>query len=194
MSDSDSPPLFQLRFGCPSARLYRRVSRHRRKRWGLLRSWGTSGRSPPSQTPVGPLRLAMRTTLGVGSCCSRRLSPTMPVPHSSPSSLSLRLAAPRFRPRSLHSAGYPRQSTFRSSITRLSSSLSTLRSLPSRSRGRTTTQDSLPAGGQPLPGGGHNPARSRMKFQPLLHGFLLTQVSQRNQRPSWAANVLGSPS
>jgi transposase InsO family protein len=53
-----------------------------------------------------------------------------------------------------------------------------------RSRGRTATQDSLPAGGQPLPGGGHDPARSLMKFLPHLHGFLLIQVSQRKQRPS----------
>src|SRR5690606_24285745 len=36
-----------------------------------------------------------------------------------------------------------------------------------RPRGRTTTQDSLPAGGQPLPDGGHNPVRSQMKFQSL---------------------------
>jgi hypothetical protein len=48
------------------------------------------------------------------------------------SSLSLRLAAPRFRRRSSNSDGYPRQSLFRSSITRLSHSLSTLRSFPSR--------------------------------------------------------------
>jgi hypothetical protein len=54
--------------------------------------------------------------------------------------------------------------------------LSTLRSFPSRSRGRTATQGSLPAGGQPLPGGGHDPARSQMKFQPHLHGFLLIQA------------------
>jgi hypothetical protein len=44
------------------------------------------------------------------------------------------------------------------------------------SRGRTATQDSLPAGGQPLPDGGHDPARSLMKFQPHLHGFLLIQA------------------
>src|SRR3954468_11566777 len=113
----------------------------------------------------------------------------LPVPQSSPSSLSLRLAAPRFRRRSLNSDGYPRQSLFRSSITWLTPSLSTLRRFPSRSRGRTATQDSLPAGGQPLPGGGHNPARSQMKFQPHLHGFLLIQVSQRNQRRSYAPHA-----
>jgi hypothetical protein len=50
-----------------------------------LRSWGVSGRTPRSQTPVGPLRLAMRTTSGAGSCCCRQLSPSCPVPHSSPS-------------------------------------------------------------------------------------------------------------
>jgi hypothetical protein len=58
MGDSDSPSVIPLRFGCPSAQQYRRVLRQRRRRWGLLRSWGTSLRSPPSQTPVGPLRLA----------------------------------------------------------------------------------------------------------------------------------------
>jgi hypothetical protein len=177
MGDSDSPPSIPLRFGCPSAQPYRRVSRRRRRRRGLLRSWGTSGRTPRSQTPVGPLRLAMRTTSGAGSCRFRRLSPSCRclIPHHR--SLSLRLAAPRCCRRPLNNDGYPRQSLFRSSITRLSSSLSTLRSFPSRSRGRTTTQDSLPAGGQPLPGGGRYPARSQMKFQPRLHGILLIQVS-----------------
>ena len=177
MGDSDSPPPIPLRFGRPSARQYRRVSRRRRRRRGLLRSWGTSGRTPRSQTPVGPLRLAMRTTSGAGSCRCRRLSPALlPVPQSSPSSLSLRLAAPRCCRRTLNNDGYPRQSLFRSSITRLSSSLSTLRSFPSRSRGRTATQDSLPAGGQPLPGGGRYPARSQMKFQSRLHDILLIQA------------------
>ena len=61
------------------------VSRRRRRRQGLLRSWGTSGRAPPSQTPVGPLRLAMRTTAGAGSCCCPAAFAVMPVPHSSPS-------------------------------------------------------------------------------------------------------------
>jgi len=42
---------------------------------------------------------------------------------------------------------------FRGSITRPVRSLSTLRSFPSRLPGRTDTQDSLPAGGQPLPHG-----------------------------------------
>jgi len=66
MGDSDSPPSVSLRFGRPSARQYRRVVRHRRKRWGLLRSWGTSVRSPPSQTPVGPLRLAFEDNYRCG--------------------------------------------------------------------------------------------------------------------------------
>jgi hypothetical protein len=30
--------------------------------------------------------------------------------------------------------------------------------------------------GQPLPDGGHDPARSQMKFQPRLHGFLPIQA------------------
>ena len=42
------------------------ASRDARKRWGLLRSWGTSVRSPPSQTPVGPLRLAFEDDLRCG--------------------------------------------------------------------------------------------------------------------------------
>lgn len=141
-----------------------------------MRSWGTSVRSPPSQTPVGLLRLAFEDDHRCGELpfagCFRHL----PVPQSSPSSLSLRLAAPRFRRYLLNSNGYPRHSLFRSSITRLSHSLSTLRSLPSRSRGRSATQDSLPAGGQPLPGEGRYPARFQMKFQPRLHGFLLIQA------------------
>jgi hypothetical protein len=43
-----------------------RVPRPRRRRWGLLRSWGTSVRSPPSQTPVGSLRLALEDDLRCG--------------------------------------------------------------------------------------------------------------------------------
>lgn len=176
MGDSDSPSSFPLRFSRPLSPRYRRVSRPRRTRWGLLRSWETSVRSPPSQTPVGPLRLAFEDDYRCGELLFPAAFALSPVPQSSPSSLSLRLAAPRFRRRSLNSDGYPRQSLFRSSITRLSHSLSTLRSLPSRSRGRTATQDSLPAGGQPLPDGGQYPARSQMKFQPRLHGFLLIQA------------------
>ena len=40
-----------------------------------MRSWGTSGRTPRSLTPVGPLRLAFEDDSGTGSCCFRRLSP-----------------------------------------------------------------------------------------------------------------------
>jgi hypothetical protein len=54
----------------------------------------------------------------------------------------------------------------------------------------TPTQDSLPAGGQPLPGGGQNPARSQMKFQPHLHGFLLIQAFATQATRSWAASVV----
>jgi hypothetical protein len=133
-------------------------------------------RSPPSQTPVGPLRLAFEDDHRCGELLLAGGFRHLPVPQSSPSSLSLRLAVPRFRRYLLNSNGYPRQSLFRSSITRLSHSLSTLRSLPSRSRGRSATQDSLPAGGQPLPDGARYPARSQMKFQPRLHGFLLIQA------------------
>jgi hypothetical protein len=119
---------------------------------------------------------------GVAVC--RRLSPS----RRASASLSLRLAAPRFRRRSLNSDGYPRQSLFRSSITRLSHSLSTLRNLPSRSRGRTATQDSLPTGGQPLPEGDRYPARSLMKFQPHLHGVLLIQAFATQATAELASN------
>ena len=93
MGDSDSPPAVPLRFGRPSTRRYRRASRRDRRRRGLLRSWGTSERAPRSQTPVGPLRLAIEDDLRCGelplSGGFRLLS--LPVPQSSPSSLSLRL-------------------------------------------------------------------------------------------------------
>jgi hypothetical protein len=61
-----------------------------------------------------------------------------------------------------------------------------------RSRGRTATQDSPKAGGQPLPDGGHDPARSLMKFQSLPRGYTTSsssKLSQRNQWPSSAAFV-----
>ena len=113
---------------------------------------------------------------GVAVC--RRLSPYAGASVLTIARFSLRLAAPRFRRHLLNSDGYPRQSLFRSSITRLSHSLSTLRSFPSRSRGRTATQDSLPAGGQPLPGGGHDPARSQMKFQSLPSSYTTSSSSK----------------
>jgi hypothetical protein len=40
---------------------------------------------------------------------------------------------------------------------------------------------------------GRSPARSQMKFPPRLYGFLLIQVSQRNQRPSCAASDSDGP-
>ena len=61
-----------------------------------------------------------------------------------PATLTLRCCLPRLLPRRLSP-----QTFFRGSITRPTYSLSTL-----RSRGRPrTTQDSLPGGGQPFPGG-----------------------------------------
>jgi hypothetical protein len=83
-------------------------------------------------------------------------------------------------PRSLTPAG----------VSRLSSSLSTLRSFPSRPRGRTVTQDSLPAGGQPLPDGGRYPARSLVNFQPRLHGILLIQGA-KEKRTAKTVNLRG---
>ena len=91
MGDSDSPPTVPHRFGRPSAQRYRRVSRRRRNRRGLLRSWGTSGRLPRSLTPVGPLRLAIEDDLRCGESPFAGGFRPMPVPQSSPSSLSLRL-------------------------------------------------------------------------------------------------------
>jgi hypothetical protein len=127
---------------------------------------------------VGPLRLAFEDDLWCGE-----LPFAGGFRHLAGASVltivfSLRLAAPRFRRRSLNSDGYPRQSLFRSSITRLSHSLSTLRSFPSRSRGRTATQDSLPAGGQPLPDRDRYPARSQTKFQSLPSRYTTSSSSK----------------
>jgi hypothetical protein len=66
-----------------------------------------------------------------------------------------------------------RKILFRGSITRPTRSLSTLRS-PSCPG---TTQDSLPAGGQPLPGGGRAPAGSLRRFRRLTCLLLLHQAS-----------------
>ena len=139
------------------------VSRRRRRRRGLLRSWNLWTHAAFSDS-VGTLAPSHEDDLGCGELLLPAAFAICRCLNPHHRSLSLRLAAPRCCRRPLHNDGYPRQSLFRSSITRLSSSLSTLRSFPSRSRGRTATQDSLPAGGQPLPGGGHNPARSQMSF------------------------------
>jgi len=95
MGDSDSPAPFPPRFSRPLSRRYRRVSRHRRRRWGLLRSWGTSVRSPPSQTPVGPLRLAFEDDLRCGELLFAGGFRHSPVPQSSP---SLAFSPPRGAP------------------------------------------------------------------------------------------------
>lgn len=116
-------------------------------------SWGTLGRMPRSWTPVESPRLALRTNCGAGSCCCRRLSPSCRCLSPHHRSRSRRLAAHRCCRRCLAPRRLRQRSLSRSSITRPAPSLSTLRSLPSRSRGRRATQDSLPGGGQPLPCG-----------------------------------------
>lgn len=108
---------------------------------------------PRSWTPVESPRLALRTNCGAGSCCCRRLSPSCRCLSPHHRSRSRRLAAHRCCRRCLAPRQLRQRSLSRSSITRPTPSLSTLRSLPSRSRGRRATQDSLPGGGQPLPCG-----------------------------------------
>jgi hypothetical protein len=75
MGDSDSPSAFPLRFGCPSARQYRRATMTRPETTGSPRFLGDLWTLATLSDSGGPLRLALRTTLGEGSCCSRRLSP-----------------------------------------------------------------------------------------------------------------------
>jgi hypothetical protein len=151
MGCSDSPPSVPLRSDRLVAQQYRRLR---------------DGDGEVSQVPGGPLRSCPalrprwnrraltseddRGARGVAVAGDFRL---VPVPHSSTRSRSRRLAArrcclPQFQRRRL-----PPRSRFRGSITRPVRSLSTLRSFPSRLPGRTATQDSLPAGGQPLPHG-----------------------------------------
>ena len=65
---------------------------------------------------------------------------------------------------------------FRGSITRPVRSLSTLRSFPSRSPGRTATQDSLASWGSAFAAPAYLRLGSLVKFQLRLHRFLLTQA------------------
>ena len=69
MGDSDSPPAIPLRFGCPSARQYRRASRRRRRRWGLLRSWGDLWTHATFSDSGGTLAPSHEDDSGAGSCC-----------------------------------------------------------------------------------------------------------------------------
>ena len=69
----------------------------------------------------------------------------------------------------------PRWDKFRGSVTRPGHSLSTLGNLPSRCRSRPAAQDSLPAGGQPWPGGVGYPEGPVQSFS-SLHSILLAQT------------------
>jgi hypothetical protein len=105
---------------------------------------------PPSPTPVGPPRLALRTAERTGSCRSRRLSPAaLAAAGASFRPLVAGLAASRrlgIAPAWFNDEGSKPYVKFRGSITRPQCSLSTLRRPPHDD----TTQDSLAAGGQPL--------------------------------------------
>jgi hypothetical protein len=142
-----------------------------------LRSWGTSVRSPPSQTPVGPLRLALEDDLRCGE-----LLFAGGFRHLAGASILTIVAFSPPRGASVPPALVEqRQLPTTISLSKLNHAALALAVYASQlsfplSRGRTATQDSLPAGGQPLPDGGHDPARSLVKFPPHLHGFLLIQA------------------
>ena len=129
------------------------------------------------QTPVGPPRLAFEDDPVAGSCRFRRLSP-LPVPHSAPLSLSLRLAARRCRPRTMERRG-PLTTISLSRLNHTAFALAVYASqLSSSRRNCTATQDSLPTVGQTLPGGIGYPQGYFARFQSAgLHDFLLTQAS-----------------
>ena len=123
-------------------------------RGGLPGSWGTlrafamlSDPGPTSSPSLGDdLRFGESLFPAAFACDSSPL----PVPQSVLDRLSRRPAALRCCPRSIEPRRLLTTSfCFRGSITWPQHSLSTLRS----SRHRDTTQDSLPAGGQPLPRG-----------------------------------------
>jgi hypothetical protein len=101
--------------------------------------------------------------------------PRSPTPAESPRLRSLMTMA--MLPPNLKQRRLPRLEPFRGSITRLFGSLSTL-----RSKGYPkTTQDSLPAVDQTLPGrSGYLPGRDERFPSCALHLFLLSQTSWRN--------------
>ena len=128
-------------------------------------------RCVPPTCPLVRSRLPPDTTAaGQGSCCP--VSPSLPVHWAfggearasqvpgEPRCVHALLFDPggmdmpgpgdmSMRPSVIYTTSAPARLTFRGSITRPARSLSTLR----RSRLPVPTQDSLPAGGQPLPGG-----------------------------------------
>jgi hypothetical protein len=177
MGDSDSPSAVPLRSARRSTRRYRSRLTTRPETTGSLGFLGdlwtraTLSDSGGTSTPSLGGRPQVRGVAVAGGFRQGAGASILTISRCLAASRRLGAAATN-----LHGGDSPRRSFSRSSITWLTASLSTLRSLPSRSRGRPTTQDSLPAGGQPLPDGGRNPARSRVKFQLRLHGILLTQA------------------
>jgi hypothetical protein len=125
MGNSDSPTTIPLCFGCPSARRYRAVDQrpHRRRR-GLSGSWGTSGRALRSQTPAGPLRLALEDDCR----CGELLFPAALATRAGASILTMVAVSPprgaSMLPPRTCTAAAPTTTFFRSSITRLAASLS----------------------------------------------------------------------
>jgi hypothetical protein len=175
MGNSDSPTTIPLCFGCPSARRYRAVDQrpHRRRR-GLSGSWGTSGRALRSQTPAGPLRLALEDDCR----CGELLFPAALATRAGASILTMVAVSPprgalMLPPRTCTAAA-PTNTFFRSSITRLAASLSTLRSFPSRSS-RSYGHARLASGWWPTFAGRDLHPQGPMRFQFRLHHILLSQ-------------------
>lgn len=100
-------------------------------------------------------------------------------------SLSRRLVARRCCPRLSQLRG-PLTINRLSGLNHTAFALAVYASQLSFSRGNcTATQNSLPAGGQPLPGGIGYPQNYSVKFQSLyLHDFPLTQASPGATRPA----------
>jgi hypothetical protein len=89
-----------------------------------------------------------------------RLPRTMPASLLANTTITCRYCLPY-----IHTTSAPTTHLFRGSITQPAHSLSTLRSMGYPN----ATQDSLPAGGQPLPGGIYYPLGPSTRFQQCLH-------------------------
>jgi len=129
---------------------------------------------PRSQTPVGPSRLAMRTSETTGSRCCRRLSPAARGRCRCLNPLLGRCLAASWRVGfvpALNDGEDPNECVFRGSIARPRHSLSTLRSPASRRRHARLACSRWPT----LAARDWLPAGLRVRFQ-TLHGFPLTQA------------------
>ena len=137
-----------------------------------------------SQTPVGPSRLASEDDRcrGVAVAGGFRLLAGASI---RPRSLSRRLVARRCCPRLSQLRG-PLTINRLSGLNHAAFALAVYASQLSFSRGNcTATQNSLPAGGQPLPGAIGYPQNYSVKFQSsYLHDFPLTQASPGATRPA----------